>query len=220
MINQAFEKVDQPCEEARKGFMWRLTRDAIRNGVKSTTRYRSKQPAKRGNRTHHPQPQRQASGSKGGQAARRSARMRRGNRAGNIHGSDPCISRSVPSEIGPAFSSGEASTSYTLGPYGENELDACQGIKHEDYCSPLVAPHLELFPSVRIYPAIPTSHDMVMNDPHFMLDQGPTQRLFTNSPSPSADEPRTPESPGGWNEDLSLGAPCVFDESAYRAYAG
>ena len=60
--------------------MWRLTDEAIREGVKSTTRYRSKQPNKRGHRTQQPQPQRQASGAKGGQAARRSARMKRSGR--------------------------------------------------------------------------------------------------------------------------------------------
>ncbi|KAI8932260.1 hypothetical protein NX059_010461 [Plenodomus lindquistii] len=79
-MNGAFEKVDQPGEESRKGFMWRLSASALREGVKSTTRYRSKVPNKRAHRSHFPQPQRQASGSKGGQAARRSVRMRRSER--------------------------------------------------------------------------------------------------------------------------------------------
>ncbi|KAF2732944.1 winged helix DNA-binding domain-containing protein, partial [Polyplosphaeria fusca] len=70
-MNGAFEKVDQPGEEPRKGFMWKLTNEAIQEGVKSTTRYRSKQPNKRGHRMGQPQPQRQASGAKGGQAAKR-----------------------------------------------------------------------------------------------------------------------------------------------------
>lgn len=202
--------------------MWRLTKEAIRDGVKSTTRYRSKQPAKRGYRAAHcPQPQRQASGSKGGQAARRSARMRRGNRASEIPSSDPCVSVSAAPWLShPASNNGEAPTPYAVGPYSESGFDSHHSVQHEDYNSPLMAPHLELLPAVRIYQAIPISHEMSMSDPHYMLDQGPTQRLFTNSPSPSADEPRTPESPGGWNEELSLGAPYVFDESAYRAYAG
>lgn len=99
-MNGAFEKVDQPGEESRKGFMWRLSADAIREGVKSTTRYRSKVPNKRGYRSHHPHPQRQASGSKGGHAARRSVRMRRSNRmqdsSSGGYTSDPYGSRRVP----------------------------------------------------------------------------------------------------------------------------
>jgi hypothetical protein len=93
---QAFEKVHQPCEESREGFMWRLTDEAIREGVKSTTRYRSKQPNKRSHRTQQPQPQRQASGAKGGQAARRSANLRRSKRMNGQYRNDPYISRSVP----------------------------------------------------------------------------------------------------------------------------
>lgn len=81
--------------------MWRLSADAIREGVKSTTRYRSKVPNKRGYRSHHPQPQRQASGSKGGHAARRSVRMRRSNRlhdggGGGGYTSDPYAGRRAP----------------------------------------------------------------------------------------------------------------------------
>ncbi|KAF2274322.1 uncharacterized protein EI97DRAFT_460189 [Westerdykella ornata] len=81
-MNGAFEKVDQPCDDTRKGYMWKLTDEAIREGVKSTTRYRSKQPHKRGHRTgHNPLPQRQASGAKGGLASRKSAKARRLHRA-------------------------------------------------------------------------------------------------------------------------------------------
>ncbi len=201
--------------------MWRLTKEAIRDGVKSTTRYRSKQPAKRSYRAAHcPQPQRQASGSKGGQAARRSARMRRGNRASEIPSSDPCISLSASKQVDSVFNDGEAPSPYAVGPYRQNDSVPYLSVQHEDYNSSFTSPRLELLPGVRIYQTIPMSHEMSISDPHYMLDQGPTQRLFTNSPSPSADEPRTPESPGGWNEELNLGAPYVLDELAYRAYAG
>ncbi|KAF2844628.1 hypothetical protein T440DRAFT_523327 [Plenodomus tracheiphilus IPT5] len=102
-MNGAFEKVDQPGEESRKGFMWRLSASALREGVKSTTRYRSKAPNKRNHRSHFPQPQRQASGSKGGQAARRSVRMRRSNRMHmqQEYRSDPYANRSVPAAFDP-----------------------------------------------------------------------------------------------------------------------
>ncbi|EKG13176.1 Transcription factor fork head [Macrophomina phaseolina MS6] len=40
-MNGAFDKVEQaPGEDTKKGNMWRLTEEAIREGVKSTTRYR------------------------------------------------------------------------------------------------------------------------------------------------------------------------------------
>ncbi|KAF1816640.1 hypothetical protein P152DRAFT_131005 [Eremomyces bilateralis CBS 781.70] len=77
-MNGAFKKVDQPFgDETKKGFMWRLDEDAVREGVKSTTRFRTKQGNKRNGRSHHPAPQRQASGAKGGQATKRNARLRR-----------------------------------------------------------------------------------------------------------------------------------------------
>ncbi|KAL1622266.1 hypothetical protein SLS56_008838 [Neofusicoccum ribis] len=80
-MNGAFQKVElPPGEDAKKGNMWRLTEDAIRQGVKSTTRYRPKPQRSRGAKTpqkvhlHPPAAQRQAAGAKGGNAARRSAR--------------------------------------------------------------------------------------------------------------------------------------------------
>jgi hypothetical protein len=76
---KAFEKVDLPADATTKGFMWRLTPAALREGVKSTTRYRSK--AKRSSSRSQPLPQRQASGAKGGNASRRAASNRRAQRA-------------------------------------------------------------------------------------------------------------------------------------------
>jgi hypothetical protein len=97
---QAFEKVEQ---ESRKGFMWRLTDETIREGVKSTTRYRSKRLNKRAHRTQQPQPKRQASGAKGGQATRRSANLRRSKRMNDLYRSDSYISRSVPIAFHPSY---------------------------------------------------------------------------------------------------------------------
>ncbi|KAF1837173.1 hypothetical protein BDW02DRAFT_492083 [Decorospora gaudefroyi] len=214
-MNGAFEKVDQPCDEARKGFMWRLTEEAIRDGVKSTTRYRSKQPNKRAHRTQQPLPQRQASGAKGGQAARRSARMKR---LGNMYDYSTSA-RSVPSAFDPCYLNQQSphTHSYPYSPYysdGDFKSDP-------DFGSPLGGP---LFPppplQPRAYLGSPMLQGVPITDTGYVLDQSPTASLFTNSPSPTADEPRTPgDLGGGWQEDV--GVPCVFDEQiAYREYAG
>lgn len=87
--------------------MWRLTEEAIREGVKSTTRYRSKQPNKRSQRSGTPWPQRQASGQKGGNASKRSAKLRRSQRGHNAYAtyrSSPYMySRSVPADSEQSF---------------------------------------------------------------------------------------------------------------------
>ncbi|KAF2458434.1 hypothetical protein BDY21DRAFT_302623 [Lineolata rhizophorae] len=75
-MNGGFEKVEPlPGEGAKSRNAWRLTSEALLHGVKSTTRYRSKTPHKRNSRSHVPAPQRQASGAKGGLAAKK-AHMR------------------------------------------------------------------------------------------------------------------------------------------------
>jgi len=57
--------------------VWVLTELAIKNGVQSTTRYRKTGSAKKTNLNRVPAVQRQRSGAKGGQAARRAAKLRR-----------------------------------------------------------------------------------------------------------------------------------------------
>jgi hypothetical protein len=227
--------------------MWRLTDEAIREGVKSTTRYRSKQPNKRGHRTQQPQPQRQASGAKGGQAARRSARMKR---SGQYRSNDQYISRSVPAAFDPSYHSGNpTSMPYPPSPYYGSDVDFVCATKPEqsDFDSPMLGhtAHLDLFSPARSYTGSPmlqhggggtssfgSGGDMnggvdigvgiPITDQAYVLDQSPADSLFTNSPSPSdasGDQPRTPEDQGGWQEDV--GMPCVFDEQlSYREYAG
>ncbi|CAO2649860.1 Nn.00g011520.m01.CDS01 [Neocucurbitaria sp. VM-36] len=218
-MNGAFEKVDHPSEDSRKGFMWRLTDEAIREGVKSTTRYRSKQPNKRGHHTHHPQPQRQASGAKGGQAARRSARMRRSNRV-EAYQNDPYNSRSVPAAFDPMYNTSEAPMPYPPSPYSGSEVDYAYGSKPSDFGTSLDGSRFDLFSPPRSYGASPMLYGMPMLDAAYMLDGSPTESLFTDSPSPPADEPRTPVSQGGWSEQESLCAPSMFGGLAYREYAG
>ncbi|KAF1936844.1 hypothetical protein EJ02DRAFT_447808 [Clathrospora elynae] len=238
-MNGAFEKVDQPCEESRKGFMWRLTEEAIREGVKSTTRYRSKQPNKRGHRTQQPQPQRQASGAKGGQAARRSARMKRSGRIHGAYRNDAYISRSVPAAFDPSYHGPpDSSLRYPPSPYYGSEVDfhysspSSNHNKHRnsdnDFGSPSLANSnspLDLFPppprSAYTHSPMMGGAGLPITGNAYVLDHSPTESLFTNSPSPSADEPRTPASQGGWLDEGGVGATCVFDEQlAYREYAG
>ncbi|KAF2029475.1 hypothetical protein EK21DRAFT_101096 [Setomelanomma holmii] len=221
-MNGAFEKVDQPCEESRKGFMWRLTEEALREGVKSTTRYRSKQPNKRGHRNHQPQPQRQASGAKGGQAARRSANLRRSRRMYEHCRNEPYISRSVPAAFDPSYHP-DTVMPYPPSPYYESDDDFAYNTKHNhglDFGSPMMNNGLDLFASSRPYNGPPMMHGLPMGESAYVLDQNPSEPLFTNSPSPTADEPRTPEAQGGWDEHLSLDAPGVLDDTVYQEYAG
>jgi hypothetical protein len=73
--------VTPPNEPSKKGYQWRLSEQALRDGrVQSTTRFRNKQPNKRGSRSQNPAPHRQASGAKGGRMARMAAEARRSER--------------------------------------------------------------------------------------------------------------------------------------------
>jgi hypothetical protein len=202
--------------------MWRLTDEAVREGVKSTTRYRSKQPNKRGNRSHHPLPQRQASGAKGGQAARRSAKMRRSNRMNEAYRSEPYMSRSVPTSYDQSFDrratdiampNDHSPMQYIHSPYYSSEADYSV---QDDFERLLEPPSIDLdLLSARSYSASPLSHGC--HDSAYVLYQDPSEPLFSNSPSPSTDGPLTPTSPSlSWGMDMSglpIG-PCTFDEHA------
>lgn len=62
--------------ETKKGSLWRLTPEAMQNGVISTTRYR-RDPKRKAIRRGAPAPQRQLSGAKGGAATRAASQARR-----------------------------------------------------------------------------------------------------------------------------------------------
>jgi hypothetical protein len=174
--------------------MWRLTPDALREGVKSTTRYRSKAPNKRAHRTHLPQPQRQASGAKGGQAARRSAYLKRSKLR-----PEPYVARSVPA----AFDSG-------FGLAGYFGTDMWQGMGAIGEGMGLGARALD-GQGMRV-----GEGPMAGLADAYVLAQGP-EPLFTNSPTPEAEEPWTPVG-DGWEGDV-LG--CGFDEvGGYQEYSG
>ncbi|MCJ1267343.1 hypothetical protein MMC22_007228 [Lobaria immixta] len=78
-MNGAFKKEDQipSSDESKKGFIWVLEDSALREGVKSTTRYRKHNSTKKVGKVEAPAPLRQRSGAKGGKAARKAAKMRR-----------------------------------------------------------------------------------------------------------------------------------------------
>lgn len=76
--------------------MWRLTPSALREGVKSTTRYRTKMAHKR---RMNPLPQRQMAGAKGGQASQRAIVLRRSHRTSRqqtYHSPSSTVPRSEP----------------------------------------------------------------------------------------------------------------------------
>ncbi|KAF2205518.1 hypothetical protein GQ43DRAFT_385687 [Delitschia confertaspora ATCC 74209] len=210
-MNGAFEKVDQPCEDSKKGFMWRLTDKAIREGVKSTTRYRSKLPNKRGHRSHNPAPQRQASGAKGGHAARKTARLRRSGRLREGRGLgghryDQYIARSVPaynsvptydSVFEPPPQADMCFSSYPPSPYSTSEANFSQTNKQDELSAAWSSnPYLlsegtnTTSPQHTFYP-----------DQAYILPCSPSEPLFYSDSSPadstSCDEPMTPSDANG-----------------------
>jgi hypothetical protein len=204
--------------------MWRLTEQALREGVRSTTRYRSKQPNKRGTRGRHPLPQRQASGAKGGHAASRSAHMKRSKRVQEHFEREPFIARSVPDTFAINYDSNEDDDKVAFPPspfYGSGieHASSKHGAHHYDqFGSPHMANNgLELFPSTQTF-----STPMSMGDTAYTLSQSPSEPLFTNSPTPPLDEPTTPMGQGTWSNDMRVGSPCSFNDMGmgYQQYVG
>lgn len=180
--------------------MWKLTDEAIREGVKSTTRFRSKQPNKRCHRSQHPLPQRQASGAKGGHAAKRSAKLRRSQRTngGYARRNNPHICRSVP--IGYDHTGFDSCIDipmpYPSSPFYGANVDFGQLSSQDNFGSSLMMPSVDLRGG---YSTPPLPQDVLPYENAYMLPQDPPEPLFydtdTNSPSPPAcGEPRTPES--------------------------
>jgi hypothetical protein len=203
--------------------MWRLTEQAIREGVKSTTRYRSKQPNKRGHRTQQPQPQRQASGAKGGQAARRAARLKRSARTHEAYLSAQQMSRSVPTALDPSYHRHGFPCSLPTSPYDGSEADFGYTSQNSDFPdSPMPdGCNMDIFSSAASYMGSPMSQGIPITDTAYLLHQSPADSLFTNSPSPNPDEPRTPMDQALWQEDVTMGTSCMFDDQlVYRENAG
>ncbi|KAI9717869.1 MAG: hypothetical protein M1812_004396 [Candelaria pacifica] len=144
-MNGAFKKVDQlpPCDESKKGFIWVLEPSAIQGGVKSTTRYRKTVPNKKSYRSENPAPRRQQSGSKGGKAARKAAKMRRSARNEEIEGV-PMVDRaaggmmtiprsSLHDHTRPTTPMIGADTGTSYSPFANSMLGPSQQLNHEPY---------------------------------------------------------------------------------------
>lgn len=186
--------------------MWRLTDEAIREGVKSTTRYRTKLPNKRGRVSQLPQPQRQASGARGSQTAKRTARLRRSERgrggpgAGGSGGASQAA-RSVPNynTALDRLSPWEMPLPHPPSPYYSSELDFGQPSTPESFVSSYSVGSVG---SHAVYP-----------DQAFMLPCSPDEPLFYSegSPSTSGDDPMTPSSvDGDWPFGLTIDMPETY----------
>ncbi|KAE8145585.1 hypothetical protein BDV25DRAFT_170428 [Aspergillus avenaceus] len=76
-MNAGFEAVRVELEPGKKAVnFWRLTDEALKHGVQSTTRYRKQANYKKTVGSEPPAPQRQRSGAKGGKATKVTARFR------------------------------------------------------------------------------------------------------------------------------------------------
>lgn len=184
--------------------MWRLTDDALVNGVKSTTRYRSKQPNKRGHRTGL-YPQRQRAGAMGGKSAkkqlRHKARMQDGYRSNPYQ--TPSRTMPTPATFEPSIRSDMSM--YTGSPYYSSSGSEVDHMEYQPnaYSSPLEARRLDM--SQPLLHGLPLSSSTLSSydNGYFHPPSDPAEPLFTNSPSPSASEPRTPGSDApGWNDNF------------------
>lgn len=185
--------------------MWRLTEEAKQHGVKSTTRYRSKQPNKRGHRSGL-YPQKQRAGAIGGRNAKKQLRHRRMNDA---YRSEPYQSRSIPtpatfdsvynSEMAmfarsPYYSSSSSEIDHLEYPndtFG-NPVEVCRpGMMHDTYTHGLPTHGLP----THGLPMVSSPHGsspLGAYDAYIQMPSDPAEPLFTASPSPTASEPRTP----------------------------
>ena len=215
--------------------MWRLTPAALREGVKSTTRYRSKAPNKRSSHRTQPLPQRQASGAKGGHAARRAANFRRSQRArelgyhtppqAGLPRSEPYTGYGTEWEDTSVYTPSSSYPSRVDSPYSQMSFSPYHAPKDNAPFSPMLGMASHLMSPSRSYsstPATPTtpmsmSHTgLPLGDTAYVLEQAPGERLFSGSPTPSVDEPITPTDAGGrggWEQDVAMGID-VFDDLA------
>ncbi|KAJ4982910.1 fork head domain-containing protein [Stagonosporopsis vannaccii] len=218
-MNGAFEKVDSPADASTKGFMWRLTEDALREGVKSTTRYRSKAPNKRALHRAHPLPQRQASGAKGGHAARRAANQRRSQRVRDSYqASNHNTPRSEPYSTSRhsdewdgdrAYAPSSACPSRIDSPYSQPSFSPYHVPKDNAPFTPMMSLASPFMSPVHTHANMPVTSatPFMAGDDGFGLGRVPVEPLFSGSPTPPVDEPITPvnaSTHGAWAQDFHL----------------
>lgn len=195
--------------------MWRLSPTALIEGVKSTTRYRSKHPSKRGARNsyHAPQLTRQSSAARSNRRATRSHRP-----------DDRYALRSIPAAYDQNDPSTSHPASYYNGPDGNQyqPTDIDFAYTHNRFGSPV--PGHTLFSSPALsYANSPLSPGMPgIGDAGFVLDQSPSASLFSNSPADSPDGPCTPVD-GLWADEgvyAGAGLAGVWDGVPFEEYEG
>ncbi|KAL9094438.1 MAG: hypothetical protein Q9165_003288 [Trypethelium subeluteriae] len=205
-MNAAFVKVIQPQgEEQKKGCSWKLADFAVKEGVKSTTRYRTKAPSKRSARARDPDQKRMEAGAKGGQASKKAAQRRSQRLRDN--------SQLSPSAIPHLATPGPP-------PIGDVPLLGSE-IRAERQASPYFVAQLGpvSYSQQQYAPTIPTSAPQQnplrhTNSSHFSpatMDYlghisgmnytgqplaSPDEPFFYDSPAESGDEPITPSSMG------------------------
>lgn len=190
---KAFEKVDMPEDSMTKGFMWRLSPTALREGVKSTTRYRTK--AKRSSNRSQPLPQRQASGAKGGNASRRATNSRRAQHARELshHGptsgprSGPYNGYSSDFREETPYSSPSSCPSRSDSPYSHISYSPYNMPEDHSHLSPMLGMASHLLPPQHSYtscPASPASPAYAGTNSEYDMDV-PAEPLFA---IPSVDQ--------------------------------
>lgn len=201
---QAFQKVDQPCDDARKGFMWRLTDEAIRDGVKSTTRFRHKHPNKRSalSQSRH---QRQAPGTKGGHATRRAARSNR-----SYPAAEAPPSRSVPAGMQASYTHEHQAMLYPPSP-SVSDHDFQYECGDSGYTGPLMGTGFDMLGTSPLLAPDTGRQPSALTPPAAMVAPGLNHHHFMASPSPSLDEPRTPDSSSVWPDDVGVATPYLED---------
>ena len=203
---QAFEKVNQPQgDEQKKGCSWKLADFAVKDGVKSTTRYRAKAPNKRCARTRDPDQKRMEAGAKGGQASKKAAQRRSQRLREGSHLSGPTVRQlttPIPPPVyevpllgfdvkaerqpSPYFVPHSSSPNYTHQQY--SNVASTSAPHHAEllnlYSSPIVPANLRSYNHLSAFPQ--ARHPTPNSDEPFFYD----------SPAESSDEPITPSPMG------------------------
>lgn len=129
--------------------------------------------------------------------------------------------RSVPAAYEPCAVDVTMPYSAYYGSPTESEIGF---LKEDDYSSMLRIPNMNLFDKPP-YTGTPLSQQTTAygGDSAFIdLPLNPADPLFTNSPSPTVDEPRTPDSPtGGWATEVAMaggGGPETFFDVGHSEF--
>jgi hypothetical protein len=132
-----------------------------------------------------------------------------------------------PAGIAPIFDP-ESSMAYPPTPYYGSPVmsEAEFNYSKDDFGSSMDGSNIELFHhQPRAYDVSPFTQEMPMcSDTAYIQEpMNPTDPIiFTNSPSPTADEPRTPDSHvgAGWGDDMMMGVggPTMVFDAPYNEY--